>query len=46
LTGGILDWVLESRLRGHERLETPDLESTYEPPRESGFVRGDETNPA
>jgi hypothetical protein len=46
LTGGILDAVLESRVREHRRLETPDLDVSYDPPRDSGFLRGDETNPA
>jgi hypothetical protein len=45
LTGGILDAILESRVRGHRRLETPDLDVSYDPPRDSGFLRGDETNP-
>lgn len=40
LTGGILDWVLESRVR-KKRLETPDLDVNYDPPKDSGFVRGD-----
>ena len=39
LTGGILDWVLESRVR-KKRLETPDLDVSYEPPKDSGFMRG------
>jgi hypothetical protein len=46
LTGGILDVALESRVNGHRRLETKDLDVSYEPPRDSGFMRGDETNPA
>jgi hypothetical protein len=40
LTGGILDWVLESRVKGHKRLETPDLDIAYEAPKDSGFMRG------
>jgi hypothetical protein len=39
LTGGILDSVLESRVR-KKRLETPDLDVSYEPPKDSGFMRG------
>ena len=46
LTGGILDWALESRVRGHKRLETPDLEVKYDPPADSGFLRGDYVRPA
>jgi hypothetical protein len=46
LTGSILDVALESRVREHSRLETPDLDISYEPPRDSGFLRGEYTNPA
>jgi hypothetical protein len=46
LTGGILDWALESRVQGNKRLETPDLDVSYEPPKDSGFVRGDWRCPA
>jgi hypothetical protein len=41
LTGGILDLALESRVQGHKRLPTPDLDVAYDPPKDSGFVRGD-----
>jgi hypothetical protein len=44
LTGGILDLALESRLKGQKRLETPDLDVRYDPPKDSGFLRG-EYNP-
>jgi len=46
LTGGILDAVLESRIRKHQRLQTPDLDISYEPPAQSGFMRGSHTQPA
>ena len=45
LTGGILDWVLESRVR-KKRLETPDLDVSYDPPGDSGFMRGTYERPA
>jgi hypothetical protein len=46
LTGGILDAVLESRAKDHRRLETPDLDVAYDPPKDSGFLRGDPTSRA
>jgi hypothetical protein len=46
LTGGILDMALESRIQGHKRLETPDLDVRYDPPENSGFLRGDYVSPA
>ncbi|WP_422925992.1 hypothetical protein [Singulisphaera sp. PoT] len=40
LTGGILDVALESRIRGHQRLLTPDLATIdYEAPADSGYIR-------
>jgi hypothetical protein len=45
LTGGILDWVLESRVQ-KKRLETADLDVTYDPPKDSGFMRGTYERPA
>jgi hypothetical protein len=41
LTGSVLDALLESRLKKNKRLETPDLDVEYDPPRDSGFLRGD-----
>ncbi len=40
LTGGVLDVGLESRVQKGKRLETPDLEVEYDPPKDSGFLRG------
>lgn len=45
LTSGILDCVLEARVKG-KRMETPDLDIRYLPPADSGFMRGDYTKPA
>jgi hypothetical protein len=41
LTGGVLDCALDSRVGGHKRLETPDLDIAYKAPKDSGFLRGD-----
>ena len=40
LTGGMLDALLESRLRRGQRIETPELVAIdYEAPADSGFIR-------
>ena len=46
LTGGVLDVALESRLRGHIALATPDLAAIdYKAPADSGFIRSPLTDP-
>jgi hypothetical protein len=45
LTGGILEYALTSRVQNSARLETPDLDIRYDPPADSGFMRGDYTRP-
>jgi hypothetical protein len=45
LTGGILDYALESRVTDSKRLGTPDLDMRYSPPADSGYMRGDYTRP-
>jgi hypothetical protein len=45
LTGGILDYALESRVNDSKRLETPDLDMQYDAPADSGFMRGDYVKP-
>lgn len=45
LTGGILDLALDSRVQ-KKPIETPDLDVSYSPPKDSGYMRGDHvTNP-
>lgn len=46
LTGGILDAALESRLKGGDRVKTPDLAGIdYAPPADSGFIRSPVARP-
>ncbi len=46
LTGGILDAALESRVKNHARIETPDLATIdYQAPADSGFIRSSLTRP-
>jgi len=40
LTSAALDWLLESRIRNQQRLETPQLEISYRVPKESFYCRG------
>jgi hypothetical protein len=44
LTGGVLDYALESRVQ-KMKLETPDLDISYAPPKDSGFMHGDYLSP-
>ena len=39
LTSGVLEACLTSKLQNHEKLETPQLAVTYQPPRESQYSR-------
>lgn len=45
LTSSILDYALESRVQKSARQETPDLDIRYDPPTDSGFMRGDYAKP-
>jgi hypothetical protein len=40
LTSGILDAIMESNYRHGARVETPELDVTYQAPADSGFCRG------
>ncbi|HEY3132319.1 MAG TPA: hypothetical protein VGL91_22885 [Acidobacteriota bacterium] len=42
LTTGILARLMESRYRGYQRLETPELDLSYKAPADSGFCKGTE----
>ena len=47
LTGGVLDAALESCVRNHQAIETPELAAIdYAPPADSGFIRSSLTDPA
>jgi hypothetical protein len=47
LTGGILDAALESRVRHHEPILTPELGNIdYQAPADSGFIRSSLTDPS
>jgi hypothetical protein len=39
LVSGVLESCLDSKLKGHEPLDTPHLAVHYQPPRESVFER-------
>ncbi len=39
LVGGILESCLDSRVKGHIRIETPHLDVVYQAPKESQYVR-------
>jgi hypothetical protein len=45
LTGGMLDFLLESRSRSGRQVETQELDVSYDPPADSGFIRGSWTVP-
>lgn len=40
LTSGVLAFLMESRVGGHRRIETPELTVAYDPPLASTFERG------